>query len=456
MAGSFGDPPDRRSLDRQHQGSYLDGRFTDALEVMAELEQAGYKARLAGGCVRDRLLGRTPYDYDIVTDATPEQVIRSLKSFNHKVIPTGIAHGTVTALTRSCPIEITTLRRDVKTDGRRATVAFGADFEEDARRRDFTINALFEDKHGTIYDYVQGQEDIKNRVLRFVGDPSERIAEDALRVLRFFRFWARLGFEPAGGTIDAIGPLVSGLKKMSQERITSEILQLFAGPHLTQTLSSLDKSRTLLTVDRSLGLGLQCYLAKPPKLPHPLIGVDRDHQSLAMISLLLQLAHRVETLDYLQWGRAFKMKNADKKVLTLAHHLFESVPKTSAVRGEKLYFITQCQIKNFGFQNFFYPIWSSFLDISDQHLDSSSRQDLRARLEDLASLATQFQSLLAEKMPLDGQSIQSQFPHLTGEALGAALYSARISWLGGDWKTPEEGVQWLKTFFHDSQPKRPF
>ena len=163
-------------------------------KVLAVLGDAYGGPRYVGGAVRDTLLGLPVADVDIATALVPMDVIDRLEAGGIKAIPTGIEHGTVTAAIDGKNYEITTLRRDVATDGRRATVAFATDWREDAARRDFTINALYADpKSGNIFDYFNGLEDLKAGRLRFIGDANERIAEDFLRILRYFRFLARYG-----------------------------------------------------------------------------------------------------------------------------------------------------------------------------------------------------------------------------------------------------------------------
>src|SRR6478609_8479665 len=164
--------------------------------VIAALAKTGIAARFVGGCVRDALLGRAIADIDIATPARPEEVIAALEKAGIKPIPTGIEHGTITAVV-STPeprhFEITTLRRDVETYGRRARVVFDADWAEDAARRDFTMNAIYLDPDGTLHDPVGGIADLEAHRVRFVGDPAQRIAEDVLRALRYYRFEARFG-----------------------------------------------------------------------------------------------------------------------------------------------------------------------------------------------------------------------------------------------------------------------
>ena len=186
--------------------------------------------RIVGGAVRDGLLGLAVSDIDLATVLTPDAVLERLAGVGIKAVPTGIAHGTVTAVTTGGPVEITTLRRDVATDGRHATVAFGTDWRADAARRDFTINALYADPAtGEVSDWFEGLADLAARRVRFIGDPATRIAEDHLRILRFFRFHARFG----SGAPDAAGyaacvARANDLMALSRERIAQELLKLLA------------------------------------------------------------------------------------------------------------------------------------------------------------------------------------------------------------------------------------
>ena len=197
-------------------------------KLLAALDDAHGGPRYVGGAVRDTLLGLPVTDVDIATALLPNEVINRLEVCEIKAIPTGIEHGTVTAAVDGKNYEITTLRRDVATDGRRATVAFATDWQEDAARRDFTINALYADpKNGEVFDYFDGISDLEARRLRFIGDANQRIAEDYLRILRYFRFLARYG----GGQIDAdaiqaCANGAHGLTALSRERIAQELTRI--------------------------------------------------------------------------------------------------------------------------------------------------------------------------------------------------------------------------------------
>jgi len=186
--------------------------------------------RYVGGAVRDGLLGLAVSDVDLATRLKPEEVVERLQAAGIKAVPTGFDHGTVTAVSDGHPYEVTTLRRDVETFGRRAKVAYTDDWREDAARRDFTINALMADpESGEIFDYFGGLDDLEQRHVRFIGDPYARIAEDHLRILRFFRFHARFGTgEPDRAALEACTARANDLMALSRERIADELLKLLA------------------------------------------------------------------------------------------------------------------------------------------------------------------------------------------------------------------------------------
>lgn len=210
------------------------------LRVLQDYQDAQRKTALfVGGCVRNAVLGRPVSDIDIATLWTPEEVMQRLKEAGIRAIPTGIDHGTITALIDQQHFEITTLRRDVATDGRRAVVAFTTDWAEDAARRDFTMNTLLADGQGHIYDSCgQGLNDARAGRVIFVGDPAARIAEDYLRILRFFRFHALYGTGPAdSAALEACRASVPGMEKLSRERITQEMLKILAVENPAPTLA---------------------------------------------------------------------------------------------------------------------------------------------------------------------------------------------------------------------------
>ncbi len=214
--------------------------------VLAALAAAPGTSRFVGGCVRNALIGREVEDIDIATTHTPEAVAALLEKAGLRAAPTGIEHGTITAVAGGHPYEITTLRRDVSTDGRRAVVAYTDDWKEDAARRDFTMNALYADADGTLYDPAGGLDDLKAGRVRFIGDPKQRIAEDYLRILRFFRIHAAYGageLDRAG--LSACAAAKDELKRLSGERIQKEMLKLLALDEPVATLRAMAASGVL-------------------------------------------------------------------------------------------------------------------------------------------------------------------------------------------------------------------
>lgn len=216
--------------------------------VRALTDSEADSARFVGGCVRDSLLGETPKDIDIATTQTPDQVTAALKRAHLGAAPTGVDHGTVTAIADHKGFEVTTLRADVSTDGRRATVAFTRDWEVDARRRDFTVNALYLTPALDLYDPVGGLADLHARRIRFIGEAEDRIREDYLRILRFFRFSARFAQEFDEVGLKACSALKEGINRLSAERIGDELSKLLALPAPQAAVSVMAASGVLAEV----------------------------------------------------------------------------------------------------------------------------------------------------------------------------------------------------------------
>jgi poly(A) polymerase len=253
--------------------------------LLAALDAKGGATRFVGGCVRDTLLGLEECDIDLATRLLPDEVIARLEAARIKAVPTGIAHGTVTAVSAGQPVEVTTLRRDVATFGRHAEVAFTDDWEADAARRDFTINALSADPvTDKVHDYFGGLADLELRLVRFIGDPLQRIAEDHLRILRFFRFHARFGAgEPDEAGLEACAARANDLMALSRERIADELLKLLALPDPTATvrlmiargifrpvlpeIESADRLGRLVTAERAAGIGANAIRRLAALLP---------------------------------------------------------------------------------------------------------------------------------------------------------------------------------------------
>ncbi|WP_019171240.1 CCA tRNA nucleotidyltransferase [Pseudaminobacter salicylatoxidans] len=206
-------------------------------KLLAALNADGEEARIAGGAVRNALLGAPVADVDIAATTLPAETARRAKAAGFKAVPTGAEHGTITVIVDGRPFEVTTLRADIETDGRRAKVRFGRDWKADAERRDFTINALYAEADGRVVDLVGGLADLESRTLRFIGDAEARIREDFLRILRFFRFFAWYGAgRPDAEGLKACARLKEGLDRLSAERVWSELKKLLSAPDPSRAL----------------------------------------------------------------------------------------------------------------------------------------------------------------------------------------------------------------------------
>jgi poly(A) polymerase len=284
--------------------------------------------RYVGGAVRDDLLGLPVSDVDVATRIEPDEVIRRLEAAKIKAVPTGIDHGTITAVSDGHPFEITTLRRDVSTDGRRATVAFTDDWKEDAARRDFTINALSADPlTGEIFDYFGGLDDLEKRHVRFIGDPLKRIAEDHLRILRFFRFHARFGSgELDAAALDACTERANDLMALSRERIADELLKLLGMPDPSDTVE--------VMLDRAI---LKAVLPEivPERLPGLRALVEAEQQAGIAPDPLRRLAALLprDPEVVAQIAARLKLSNkARKRLACAASEAMDSSPQALAYR----------------------------------------------------------------------------------------------------------------------------
>lgn len=277
--------------------------------VIAALGAGGYTARFVGGCVRDTLLSRPISDIDIATDALPDAVLKCIEDAGLRAIPTGLAHGTITAVSGGTSYEITTLRHDVETDGRRAKVQFTDDWEGDAARRDLTINAMSMAPDGTLHDPFGGRADLAAGRIRFVGNAHDRIVEDVLRLLRYFRFYAHYGASPPdSAALEACRALAPRLPSLSGERVRVEVLKLLAAPNPLPSL--------LLMQDTSV---LQTFLPEAVALTglERLVAIEADH-TLAIDSirrLIILLDSDIKALA--QVADRLRLSNAERGYLLM-------------------------------------------------------------------------------------------------------------------------------------------
>ena len=253
------------------------------------------EARVVGGAVRDALAGRAVVDIDLATSRPPADAMAALRQAGVKVVPTGLGHGTVTAVVDGRGFEITTLRRDVETDGRHAVVAFTEDWRLDASRRDFTINAMSMARDGALFDYFDGTADLQAGRVRFVGDPATRIAEDYLRILRFFRFYARYGrVPPDPATLAALRDGIPGLSRLSVERVWMELRRILAAPNPEEAVGLMAR------------LGIWAAVLPEAQAASRLAGLPADP--------VLRLAAML-TGDPLALAARLKMSNEDRERL---------------------------------------------------------------------------------------------------------------------------------------------
>lgn len=275
------------------------------MAVLDALEGAGSQGRFVGGCVRDALIGRPVSDVDIATPMRPEAVMAAVEAAGLRAVPTGLAHGTVTVVSGGRPYEVTTLRRDVATDGRRATVAFTDSWDEDATRRDFRLNALYADRAGVVVDPTgQGIADALAGRIVFVGDAEQRIREDYLRILRFFRFWAWFGRDEGDrAALTACARLKDGIQQLSAERVSAELLKLLAAPDPSRAVHLMADTGVLAEVLPWTDSG-RMFL--------PMVGISRD-PLLRLSALLPGDAETVRAAT-----AALRLSNAQKARLVAA------------------------------------------------------------------------------------------------------------------------------------------
>ncbi|HWD13172.1 CCA tRNA nucleotidyltransferase [Pseudochrobactrum sp. sp1633] len=275
-------------------------------QLLAALSEGGEEARVVGGAVRNTLLNEPVGDIDIASTTLPAETKARAESCGFKVVPTGIEHGTVTVVAKGVPYEVTTLRADVETHGRQATVAFGRDWQVDAERRDFTVNALYVRANGDVVDHVGGLADIEKRELRFIGDAEQRITEDYLRILRFFRFFAWYGSgRPDAAGLKACAKLKSHLQTLSAERVWSELKKLLSAPDPSRALLWMRQSGVLTQIlPESEKWGIDAI--------HALVRSERDLGWKPDALLRLQAIVPPDAARMTVLGKRLRLSNVDK------------------------------------------------------------------------------------------------------------------------------------------------
>ncbi len=398
--------------------------------IIESIEKFGGEARLVGGCVRDSILQREIHDIDLATNLLPNQAIKALKLCNIKTIPTGLKHGTITAILDKRSFEITTLRHDVKCDGRHAKVEFTDDWQADASRRDFTFNALYADKHGHIYDYFGGIEDLKARKLSFIGNAEDRIKEDYLRILRAFRFHAKICIGDLSDEIlDVCKKHSHMIQNLSGERIREEIFKLLECDDPAPTLKSMQKSDVLQKI---IPKEVKCEIlsspllinTKPPTKPSayghtPFLDPTID--ALTKLALLIRTAEDRASLGE-EVSKFLRLSNKQKKKLLFL--LSNNIKAELSEKEQKKY------ISLFGKE-----LYCDLMKICG--IESGINVD------EYISFAKMFN---IPKFPLSGDDLIT-IGHQPGKNLGRNLELLRQHWEGSSYTlTKEELILYAKSF----------
>jgi poly(A) polymerase len=381
--------------------------------LLAVLDKDGEEARVVGGAVRNALLGLPASEIDVATTAVPDEVVKRVEAAGFKPVPTGIEHGTVTVVIDKHPFEVTTLRKDVETYGRHAKVEFGRDWKADAERRDFTINAFSTTRDGTVYDYVGGLDDLAAHRVRFIGDPARRIAEDYLRILRFFRFHAAYGTsghpDPAGLTACIAGR--DGLDQLSRERVRMEMMKLVVARHAMPTLISMADAGLLLRVLGGVGyLGPFENMAKAERAA----GLKADP-----VRRLGALGVGVSE-DGERLFRRLRLSSAEhERLVSMGEGWWRVSPRAGEQQARALLY-------RIGPQRF-----------TDRVLLAWARSPEGADSKAWHSLATLPERWTVPSFPLNAADFQKRGV-AAGPALGAAMRAAEEAWIAADFSNDEK------------------
>ena len=382
--------------------------------LLSLLDRDGEEARVVGGAVRNALI-RLPFDeVDIATTAVPDEVTRRAAAAGLKAIPTGAEHGTVTVVIDGKPFEVTTLRVDIETYGRKAKVSFGRDWAKDAARRDFTINALSVSADGKIHDYVGGLADIAAHKVRFIGEPAQRIAEDYLRILRFFRFhaWYAHGPPDAAG-LHACVVARAGLETLSRERVRMELMKLLVAPRATPTLAVMAETGILGTV-----LGGVPLLASFENMAKVEAAIGAPADAVQRLGAL-----GVATMeDAERLSERLRLSNAEFERLMALEYWWRVKPAAGEHAARVLLY--QLGTKSF----------------VDRALVAWSRSDAGAADAAWRQLATLAQRWIAPMFPLKAQDFLSRgVPK--GPPMGAALRAAEQAWVDADFPDDRAAIE---------------
>lgn len=384
-------------------------------QVLDALDRDGEQARVIGGAVRNALLGEPIADVDIATTAVPEEVVRRAERAGFKPVPTGIEHGTVTVVAADRPFEVTTLREDVETFGRKAKVVFGRDWKRDAERRDFTMNALSLSRDGVVHDEVGGLPDLRARRVRFIGDPATRIAEDYLRILRFFRFHAAYGEGPPDREgLAACIAAHEGLDQLSRERVRMELLKLLVARHAVPMLVAMSEAGLLA---RLLGgVPMLASIANVMKLEAGMqLNADPIRRLGALAVLVVEDAARLSTRLRLSNAEADRLASMGEDWWRLSADMPDAAARALLYRlGADRY--------------------------ADRCLLAWSRSQEGAADRRWHALADLPQRWTPPAFPLKAADFMTRGV-AKGPALGAALAAAEAAWIASDFPSAQDELE---------------
>ncbi len=382
--------------------------------LLAALDGDGEEARVVGGAVRNALLGEPIGDIDIATTALPDEIIKRAQAQGFKTVPTGIDHGTVTVVIEGRPFEVTTLREDVETFGRKARVAFGRDWKKDAERRDFTVNALSVTRDGTVHDYTGGIDDLAKRRIRFIGDPAARIAEDYLRILRFFRFHAHYGEGlPDHAGFAACIAARAGLATLSRERVRMELLKLLLGRHAVPVLAVMSECGLLISVLG--GVALLASFSNLTKIEHA-AGIHPD-----AVRRLGALAVFVPD-DAQRLSEKLRLSNVEsERLASMGEHWRALTPDPSGKSARAVLY-------RLGPERF-----------TDRVLIAWSRSQAGIKDPNWRALLELPQHWIIPVFPIKAADFMARGVE-KGPALGAALAAAEDAWIAADFPADEKAL----------------
>ena len=409
-----GELPEYELLQTLKDQTWLRSEHTQ--RVLGILEEGGFEARIVGGAVRNALLGRPIKDIDIATTAKPNAILELARTNDLRAIATGIAHGTVTVISGGIPYEVTTLRKDVSTDGRHAVVAFTDDWLADAQRRDFTINAMFCDRHGNLFDPVNGLPDIAARQVRFVGQPRKRIEEDYLRSLRFFRFFAEYGQDqPDRSALEHIIDCRAGLLQLSAERIRQEFLKILVAPRAVE----------ITQVMHDFGL-LHFVLPVVPRLNHfaRLCGSHKQSSAVLRLAVIGVCTHE----DSKCLAQRLRLSNAEADVLEHVATIYSELGKAPSMKLARRWLYNEGNV---------------LFDARVSAMHSSSfRQLANPTWTEVAELRNNWQP---PEFPLSGR-MAIELGATPGPEIGRCLSLLKEHWIANDFEpSKEELIRMLKS-----------